>query len=90
MISLGNTITRKKEITGQCSALIEQAGLQANHVNGMPCATLKHKGKYYAKYVIGVLTHQGLHIYTLLETRSQPPAGNINTLLQQCGCAAQL
>jgi hypothetical protein len=37
--------------------------------------------------VIGTLTHPGAHVCALLETQSQPPAGNINTPLQQCECA---
>eukprot|EP00957_Ditylum_brightwellii_P090323 6878906-Ditylum_brightwellii.AAC.1 len=42
------------------------------HVDGMRCAT------GMSKCVIGTLTHPGAHVCALLETQSQPPAGNIN------------
>eukprot|EP00957_Ditylum_brightwellii_P005287 403372-Ditylum_brightwellii.AAC.1 len=51
------------------------------HVDGIRCATV------ISKCVFGTLTHPGAHICALLETRSQPLTGNINTPLQQCGCA---
>eukprot|EP00957_Ditylum_brightwellii_P015492 1166330-Ditylum_brightwellii.AAC.1 len=35
----------------------------------------------FEQCVIGTLTHLGAHVCALLETQSQPPAGNINTML---------